>query len=160
MTTQATQTTVAEGQTAAAAPVLTKQEIKRNTLVNGPTGEAGERIAVVTKQGDLFVATYAGLTIASVKRAEDLASLLIDKKHTNTAQWANITELKFECEVPAGTPYKAGMTKGRGTKQAAVDAIVGEISDLNLEDADVVKKHTKDDLVKIVLGLKEKLAAL
>ena len=146
--------TTATNQTAAVA--LTKQEILRNTLVAAPIdakyGTAENRIAPVTLEGGLFVASYNDIEIARVKRPEDLANLLIDKKHTQKAKWANIAELNFLCEVPAGTPNKGGMKKAGGQ----MAQLKSSIMDLLPADVD---KASKAELVAAMKHIAEICAA-
>ena len=141
--------TTATNQTATVA--LTKQEILRNTLVAAPIdakyGTAENRIAPVTLEGGLFVASYNDIEIARVKRPEDLANLLIDKKHTQKAKWANIAELNFLCEVPAGTPNKGGMKKAGG-QTAQLKSAIMDLLPADLEK--ITKAELLASLTKIV----------
>ena len=136
--------TVATNQTATVA--LTKQEILRNALVAAPIdskyGTAENRIAIVELVGTLYNATYNDVIIASIKRPEDLANLLIDKKHTSKAQWANVAELNFLCDVPADTPNKGGMKKAGG-KLAAFQAKIQAVIPAERN------KMNKDELIKV-----------
>ena len=136
-----------QAQTAAVATVsLTKQEILRNSLVAAPVdakyGTNEHRIALVELVGNLYVAKYNDIEVATIKRAEDLANLLIDKKHTNKAQWANVAELNFLCEVPEGTPNKGGMKKAGG-KLAAFQAKIQAVIPAERN------KMSKDELIKV-----------
>ena len=139
----------ATAQTATVA--LTKQEILRNALVAAPTepayGTEDNRIAVVTLEGNLFIASYNTIEIARVKRAEDLANLLIDKRHTQKAKWANIAELNFLCEVPAGTPNKGGMKKAGG-QTAQLKSAITDLLPADLEK--ITKAELLASLTKIV----------
>ena len=137
-----------QAQTAAVATVsLTKQEILRNSLVAAPIdakyGTNEHRIALVELVGNLYVAKYNDIEVATIKRAEDLANLLIDKKHTNKAQWANVAELNFLCEVPEGTPNKGGMKKAGG-KLAAFQAKIHAAIPAELD------KLNKNELIKVL----------
>ena len=128
--------TGATNQTATVA--LTKQEILRNALVAAPIdskyGTAENRIAIVELVGTLYNATYNDVIIASIKRPEDLANLLIDKKHTSKAQWANVAELNFLCDVPAGTPNKGGMKKAGG-QMAQLNSSIMDLLPADVEKA-------------------------
>lgn len=157
-------TAAAEAQTQAVAPtapvvVKTKQELLRDALVNGPTGENGERIAIVTQEGELFIAKFADHEIARVKRCEDLAGLLIDHRYTQKAKWAGVTELKFECTVPEGTPFKAGMSKKADRTAGIAKGLIEKIDALNLSDAAALKGVTKADLVTLLGDIKTALTA-
>ena len=121
-----------QAQTAAVATVhLTKQEQLKNALVAAPTdakyGTAENRIALVELVGNLYVAKYNDIDVAAVKKVEDLANLLIDKRYTQKAKWADVAELNFLCDVPEGTPNKAGMKKAGGKLAALQTAIVSKI---------------------------------
>ena len=141
--------TVATNQTATVA--LTKQEILRNALVAAPIdskyGTAENRIAIVELVGTLYNATYNDVIIASIKRPEDLANLLIDKKHTSKAQWANVAELNFLCDVPAGTPNKGGMKKAGG-QTAQLKSAIMDLLPADLEK--ITKAELLASLTKIV----------
>lgn len=80
-------------------------EIKRELLTSDPKdpcfGTPTERMAVVSKEGDQFIATYNDVVIGRVKRAHDLHGLLIEHRYTIAAQQANIAKLHFVCEVEA-----------------------------------------------------------
>ena len=62
-----------------------------------------------------------------MKKVEDLANLLIDKRYTQKAKWADVAELNFLCDVPEGTPNKAGMKKAGGKLAALQTAIASKI---------------------------------
>ena len=148
-------TTATENQTAAVATenqtapayALTKQEILRNALVAAPIdakyGTADHRIATVELVGDLYVAKYNDIDVAAIKKPEVLANHLIDKRPTNKAQWAAVAELNFLCEVPEGTPNKAGMKKAGG-KLAAFQAKIHAAIPAELD------KLSKNELIKVL----------
>ena len=139
-------------QTNTAAVALTKQEQLKASLTAAPIAEkygADEnRIATVELVGNLYVAKYNDIEIAAIKRPEDLANLLIDKKHTMKSQWANVAELNFLCDVPEGTPNKAGMKKAGG-KLAAFQASIFAAIPTDLE------KSNKAELIAALTKIAE-----
>ena len=159
-----TATVATENQTAAVATenqtapayALTKQEILRNALVAAPInakyGTADHRIATVELVGTLYVAKYNDIDVAAIKKAEVLANHLIDKRPTNKAQWANVAELNFLCDVPEGTPNRAGMKKAGGKLVALQAAIQAEIP-TNLE------KSNKAELIAALTKIAELTSA-
>lgn len=127
--------------------MLTKQEQLKLALTQSPIdakyGTDENRIAIVTCENTLYHARYNDIIIAEVKRPDDIANLLIDKRYTQKSKWANITELKFECEVLPDTPTKGGMKKPGG-KIALIK------SQINALTQNIKSDTTKSELIKII----------
>ena len=157
MTTANQTAAVATENQTAPAYALTKQEILRNALVAAPInakyGTADHRIATVELVGDLYVAKYNDIDVAAIKKAEVLANHLIDTRPTNKAQWAAVAELNFLCEVPEGTPNKAGMKIGGGSKLAALQSAVNAAIPVDLE------KLSKAELNAVIANIQKLIAA-